>query len=153
MLQNDCSNFQIPGAVIYHLNWSWAQFCLILPIVIYLILYIKQQRTKSGQRLLTACANTPGSWHSASAVLYYLPLHEQGLEVTSHALHKGTLSTFWDEGGASHFFSSSAQISLLSTLSSSPWWDHTTPRSLSVKDLLPFPTTAMTQMRLLYHCQ
>lgn len=37
--------------------------------------------------------------------------------------------------------------------SSSLWLDHTTPRSQSGKDLLPFPTTAMTQMRLLYHCQ
>lgn len=44
-----------------------------------------------------------------------------------------------------------AQIFPIST----PWSDHNIPppRSQSGDDLLPFPTTAMTQMRLLYHCQ
>ena len=35
-------------------------------------------------------------------LLYHLLLHEQRLEVTFHALHKGTLGTAGDEGEASH---------------------------------------------------
>ena len=120
------------------------------PAVIYLILWI-QSNKKSGQKLLAARtsvhSNTPGSWRSATHAL--VPFAAAWAEVRGDisCLAQGHLGHGWRWRWGVPFVSFSPSFLSLIRTPTPP------SRSLSGTDLLPFPTTAMTQMRLLYHCQ
>lgn len=119
--------------------------CPILPVVIYLNVCITENKIRSE----TACCSHQHTWELAQC--------RHTVVLFTAALSRGERCLYMLCTRAPSDGLMERCLILLSPhllLPSSLWSDHTPTQGHRVgNDLLPFPPTAMTHMRLLYHCQ